>query len=332
MDLIDSNGTPRFGFHPAPFDDLNISAFRPHGEKKTNFLERLFIKELKLKRWLFLGAATPDIIFGCALVDTGYLANFFAYAFERKEKKLTETSVVSPAGAGMNFTGTDANGCAAFNLQGAEYKADITPVRAGLKLKAKGLEVDLDFARPAEPLCLVTQNGLKGFNYTDKAMGLHAKGIITASGKSFKLSGEPAGIYDYTFGTPARNTFWNWASGAGRDSKGREIGFNFSRGINETGHTENAFWVNGKLIKTAHADFNYDDLNVLLPWKITSEDGAIDLVFTPEGERKANINMGAIKSFFHQPFGSFSGKLSDGKEAYIIESVPGFVEEHEAKW
>ncbi|MEI7591067.1 MAG: DUF2804 family protein, partial [Deltaproteobacteria bacterium] len=136
----------------------------------------------------------------------------------------------------------------------------------------------------------------------------------------------------YTVGHLARNTFWNWAAGGGFDSKGNRIGFNLVQGVNETGRTENAVWINDKLIKVSVMDFIYDDMDILKPWRIVSDDGKIDLSFMPEGERCADENFAVIVSKFRQPFGVFSGMIADGSNCYTFEKVFGFAEEHFAKW
>lgn len=190
----------------------------------------------------------------------------------------------------------------------------------------------LSFDRAEEPLNLVTRTGLKGFNYTNKEAGIGVTGRIMAGGSEYTLDNEHCGSFDYTFGLLNRQTFWNWASGSGVDTKGRRLGFNLSQGVNETGFTENAFWLDGKMVKADTADFKYDDTNMLSEWKITSADGKVDLSFKPEGERAKNLNIGLIKSYYHQPFGTFSGVLSGGKEKYVLKEVYGFTEEHEAVW
>ena len=79
-------------------------------------------------------------------------------------------------------------------------------------------------------------------------------------------------------------------------------------------------------------DFRYDDLDLLRPWQIESNDGRVRLRFLPAGERSANINVGLIVSKFHQPFGRFEGTLREGDKVWELENVFGFTEEHYAKW
>jgi hypothetical protein len=326
--LINEDGRPAFGIHQEPFKELNIRDFRPHGQRN----KPLFTGH---KRWIFLGVSNKDVIFGLAVVHLGYLANLFAYVFDRKQKKLmAERDIIVPSGFGVDFSGSSLQGSAAFKSGGVTAGIVINPNM--LKLDADlgaGFSVNLVYSRLKEPLNAVTRNGLKGFNFTNKEAGLSVQGKLKAGG--IEYSADPldaSGGFDYTFGVLKRQTFWNWASGGGIDSSGRKLGFNFAAGVNETGFTENAFWVDGKMIKVDTVDFKYDDLNMLSRWDIRSSDGRVNLLFTPEGERAKNLNIGLIKSYYHQPFGTFSGTLSNGAETYALKEVYGFTEEHEAVW
>ena len=104
------------------------------------------------------------------------------------------------------------------------------------------------------------------------------------------------------------------------------------QGINETGFTENAFWVNGRLIKADVANFVYDDRNLLKPWQVASNDGRIQLRFFPEGERSAALRTGLVTSQFFQPFGRFEGFLRGNGSPCELDAVSGFTEEHYAVW
>lgn len=326
--LINADGRPAFGLHAEPLKELNISDFRPHGEKN----KAVFSGH---KRWIFLGVSNKDVIFGMAIVHLGYLANLFAYAFDRKQKKLIcERDIIVPLGLGVDFTGSSSSGTVSFK-SGAVFASIVINANM-IKLDAdlgSGFTANLVYSRVKDSLNLVTRNGLKGFNYTNKEAGLSVQGKVKAGDNEYVTDPAAAsGGFDYTFGVLQRQTFWNWASGGGTDSSGRKTGFNFAQGVNETGFTENAFWVDEKMIKVDTVDFKYDDLNMLSAWNIKSNDGKVNLSFTPEGERVKNLNIGLIVSYYHQPFGAFAGTLSDGKETYTLKEVYGFTEEHEAKW
>ena len=94
---------------------------------------------------------------------------------------------------------------------------------------------------------------------------------------------------DFTYGYPARDTFWNWVSLAGISVCGKRVGLNVVDPILDEINNENAFWIDGTLHKIGKVRFEYDSQNTLSPWKIYSEDGSVDLTFKPIGKRQQSI-------------------------------------------
>ena len=138
---------------------------------------------------------------------------------------------------------------------------------------------------------------------------------------------------DYTFGFPAYHTVWNWASMAGYATDGTSIGLNLVDPIQDNTINENGLWVNGQLIQLGKANYTFDKSDTMKPWTIKTEDGHVDLVFTPLGKRAKEIDMGLLASVFEQPFGHFSGTVKDRSgKTYKLDKVPGVVEDHEARW
>ncbi len=74
--------------------------------------------------------------------------------------------------------------------------------------------------------------------------------------------------------------------------------------------------------------FTFDGNDALSPWRIRSEDGRVDLVFQPEGQRAQTIDLMLIASRYVQPFGSFSGKL----HGVTLDGLAGVTEDHVARW
>jgi hypothetical protein len=332
--LIGEDGRPRFGLYPRPLTRYNLKDFRPYGKKGPPSSARRFWMKYRLKQWQFLGLVNQDLIFGLAVVRLGYLCNLFAYLFERPNRQLFRWDLISPGGKAASFQGTSEKGEILFRKGETQIliRSRLSTIHLTGAIQ-KGLRVDLTFHREAEPLICLTRIGLKGFNYTHKEAGLPVHGTIAYQDLSLNIEAASAfGVLDYTLGLPGRETFWNWAAGGGRDKQGNRIGFNLVQGINETGFTENAFWVNGRLVKTDVADFRYDDLEPLKPWRIASNDGRVRLCFFPEGARSADIQGGLIISRFRQPFGRFEGTLTDGATLIELDKAAGFTEEHFAKW
>lgn len=128
-------------------------------------------------------------------------------------------------------------------------------------------------------------------------------------------------------------TFWNWGSILGRLEDGRRIGLNIAAGTNETGFTENVFWLDGVQHKIDMIDFNFDRSNILLLWKMRSFDNKLHLEFRPEGIREEKINALLLASNFKQLFGRYYGELitKDGEKIQLNGQL-GFAEDHYAKW
>jgi hypothetical protein len=332
--LIGIDGRPCFGIYREPLTSLNLDDFRPYGAKDSASSAKSRILKYRIKRWEYLGVCNNDIIFGIAVVQLGYMCNLFAYLFDRRSARISEYNIITPGGGAAIFEGTSLTGGITFESGKTAIRMTSDPETIAVEGSIKGeLSVSLSFRKYQEPLVCLTRVGLKGFNYTHKEAGIPVRGTIRHKGVSWDVQEEQSfGVRDFTLGYLARQTFWNWASGGGMDKEGNRIGFNLVQGVNETGFTENAFWVNGRAIKTDVVDFRYDDLDLLKPWHIESNDGRVRLQFLPEGKRSANIHAGLIVSKFHQPFGRFEGTLRDGDQVYELQNVSGFTEEHYAKW
>lgn len=332
--LIGPEGRPLFGIRSSPVESFNLSDFRIYGTDKKEGLLKSLIAGFRIKRWQYLGVCSDEIIFGAAIVNLGYMTNMFTYIFDRRKGDIKQIEAILPSGKAGLFSGSSQNGAACFKSRNASLEFVNKPENIHAIISAGGkLQAELNFLKSAEPLCCTTRVGLGGFNYTHKEAGIPAGGFISLDGKKWEISeNESSGVMDYTFGYLARNTFWNWASGGGFDMSGNRFGFNLVQGVNETGFTENVFWINGRMVKTDVVDFKYNDRDLLKPWEIASNDGKVKLLFYPEGERAADINIGLIASRFHQPFGRFEGRLKDGEESWELKNAAGFAEEHFAKW
>jgi len=330
--LIGSDTKPVFGFHKGPIDNLNINQYVLPGKFKMRPLGRKLMEIFRFKRWLFTGIYSRDFIFGMAMVHAGYLSELFLYVFDRKDKSIKQFDFMVPLALNTDFTGSAAEGRFTFKNSGADAQVILSAKEALVKCEIHDrVKIDIVFTRLADGLNLVTMEGNQGFNYTMKECGMKAKGNIKIDGKEYAVKkGIPAGSMDFSFGILQRRTVWDWASGCGTDTKGNNISFNFSRGINKNGHSENAFWINGKRFDAGITEFCYDDKDMMKEWKVENKN--IHIIFKPEGERAAKINFGLIKSVYSQPFGTFSGYIKDGKKKYIIKEAYGVTEKHEAKW
>jgi hypothetical protein len=135
------------------------------------------------------------------------------------------------------------------------------------------------------------------------------------------------GIWEY-------DSFWVWSSASGLLEDGRRIGLNLGFGFGDTSQaTENCIILDGIVHKLEEVTYDYSNKDFKAPWKMKSEDGRIDLVFTPFFERAAKTDILIIKSEVHQMFGHYNGfAVLDSGEKIEINNLIGWSEEHNAKW
>ena len=129
-----------------------------------------------------------------------------------------------------------------------------------------------------------------------------------------------------------RETFWNWGSLSAHLSDGRRIGFNLVAGVNDTGYTENALWLDDQMVKLSTVVFDFDRQDGEAPWGMRSQDGILDLRFEPAGQRSEKRNAVVIASNFTQFFGRYYGRISLPGEELELSGQWGFAEDHFARW
>lgn len=316
----------------------------PDTKDLLNLNDRLFsFERFKEKRWCYMGIIHPDIIFGCAVVHLGYISSAFAFGFDRQERKMMNHSLVFPPLGQVRYDRNPEKGIYSYkSLRGSlilthNKKPAPSTIKASFYLPGRSLKADIEIIEPEKgisPMHFLMPMGSGRAAFTSKTAGLKARGNIIINKKSFDLASENTfAVFDWTNGFYPRQTFWNWACGAGFSDDGTEIGFNFSSGIYENGLLENTVWINGTPLKQGEITFTYDLENPEHPWLIKSHDDLINLKFKPEGIRKATDNLGIIKSKFIQPCGSFEGSIKTRNNlSFHLSSVGGVVEEHFAKW
>ncbi len=316
----------------------------PDTKDLLNLNERFFsLGRFKEKRWCYIGIIHPDIIFGCAVVHLGYISSAFAFGFDRQERKMMNHSLIFPPIGQIRYDRNPENGiCSYKSLRGslilAHNKKPVpSTINTSFYLPGRSLKADIEIIEPEggiSPMHFLMPMGNTKPAFTTKTAGLKARGKIILNKKVFDLASENTfAVFDWTNGFYPRQTFWNWACGAGFSDDGTQVGFNFSSGVYENGLLENTVWINGTPLKQGKITFSYDSEKPELPWLIKSKDGLINLRFKPEGIRKANDNLGIIKSKFIQPCGSFEGSIkTQSNHIFHLSSVGGIVEEHFAKW
>ena len=290
------------------------------------------------KRWCYVGVVHPDFFFGAAMVHLGYITHAFAYAVDRKTRKMVEDARLFPPLGKIRFNAHPHRGQIRFSAPGGHLslKASGTGHHLKIAFPRKNLFGNIQLSLPDggfkfRHFYLPMAKGNKAF--TTKAAGLKAKGSLTFNGQTRALGDGAQGLLDWTQGVYPRRTQWNWACGTGVSDRDIPLSFNFSRGVYEYGQLENTIWIQGRPLATGPMRFDYDGQKPHAPWKIHSSDGRVNLDFIPQGIRQGDENLGIVHSQFIQPQGRFQGSFTlPNGQVHTLGEVSGVTEAHFAKW
>ncbi|MDN3610298.1 DUF2804 domain-containing protein [Vibrio ostreicida] len=327
--LISPNGQPIYGH----FDGIPKSLGVDHFDYRT-CMDRKFSRLAKyfhFKRFQFVSIVTPEYLIGIAIADIRYLGSAFCYVYDTEQQTLTEERFLRP----LDFDKTMA--CSPFS--GTTHIASsklVFSIEQGLwRIKANTQHLKLDVCLLTQsdslPLSVNTPTGYSGWTYTQKHNALKVAGTLSVNNRELDLDRALAS-YDYSAGFMRRETSWRWASLSFQTSAGL-FGFNLAAGVNETGSTENVFWVNGHRHHLGPVHFHFDRLRTLPNWHIYSEDGRVNLSFNPLYQRSEKRNLIILKSNFRQFIGMFSGSIQDEVgQRHDIDQAVGLTEDHFARW
>ena len=336
--LINRQGDARFGVFAEPISEVNFRDYdlRSPMDRRRSPLAR----HLAFHQFQFLGGLSESLVFGCAIIDIRLVGQAFLYFYEPLTRRLAEFSFRAPLALGTHFDQRPEDGSATFRSGSNHVAMTATsePRQRQLWVRLEnGVEVDAVFDEqdPAiEPMWISTPTGAEGFVFARKTAGSQVSGIIRWEGQTLDLAQLGVlGHNDWTAGFMRRETFWNWGCIAARLADGRIVGMNVSCGVNETGHSENCFWVDGALHRVGCVSFEYDRRDLMKGWRLRDSDGRVDLEFTPEGSHTEKINALVVASNFHQLFGRYHGTLrTQAGESIELQGQFGYAERHYAKW
>lgn len=328
------DGQPLQGRYAGRIDRIDWSALQ--GPHARSWLWR----QLHHKRWQYVGIGNEEVFVGVAIVDLGWMCTAFAYAFDRLRHEVVANwrqdglrglqGAVSDEpvhGAKAWFKGPYARLRIEHGAAEEDGEAiDGDNLEVSVRTRAMKVQVDLSLAGAAPFLLGVgpVQGGLA--HATQKSSALPVSGWLNVRGRRFDLSNAVACV-DSSNGLLARDTEWRWACAHRAD-----VGFNLQQGY--FGGQENALWLDGGLIPLGAAHFDFDPRQPMAPWKIRTEDGLLDLVFTPEGARHEDRDVGIAASHYVQPVGTFAGwvKASADARPREVSGLLGVTEDHRSRW
>ncbi|OUS29510.1 hypothetical protein A9Q98_06210 [Thalassotalea sp. 42_200_T64] len=338
--LMNSDGLPQFGQFDRPIKHLALNQFRYFDcmDKPAGKLSKHF----HYKQFQFVSINTAKYIIGVAIADIRYLANGFIYIYDIANNTIIEQSWLRPPGIGYSSCASPNNGTASIGSAANNIGFVIQNGQWQLRLNSRHIQADITltaFAK-SDPLAMCSPTGYNGWTYTQKHNGLLVTGKLSINQQGQNLNHALAG-YDFSAGYMRRETSWRWASINAKTDIGI-IGLNLAAGVNETGDSENVFWLNGKrhYLPAVQFDFQRQRSSTLntQPWHIRSahhsvQTAKVDLTFTPINSREERLNLWLLKSNFRQYLGHFNGVIidNDGNEI-MLNNILGLSEDHFACW
>lgn len=281
------------------------------------------------KRWHYVGIGNERLFIGVAIVDIGWTGTAFAYLFDRAQRRLlADWSQDGLPGLQVRIGDAPLRGARA-SFRGWRSRLDLQERDDVLQLQVEipGLRLQAELAMPQSPPLLAIGPIADGIAHaTLKTTAMRVQGWAEAGGERFLLDDATAAL-DASNGLLARDTAWRWAS-----AHSPQLGFNLQQGY--FGAQENALWLDGELIPLAAADFVFDPKAPLAPWRLRTEDGLLELRFTPEGLRAEDRNLGIAASHYVQPIGRFDGfvRASTQAPAREVRHLLGVTEDHRSRW
>jgi hypothetical protein len=327
--VVGADGLPVLGRFAGLAETIDWGALAPP------FRRGAWWRRFHHKRWHYVALACDEVFCAVAIVDLGWTSTAFAYVFARRERTLIASFAQDGVPGWSASLAAHGGGDSRFRFPGS--RIDIRGAEQGacaLVLACPGLSINARFARPAPQLLATGLVAGGAVHATQKSGGMALQGEVLVDGRSgertgprrFSLEGGVASV-DYSNGLLARETDWRWACAHGLD-----LGFNLQAGY--FGANENALWLDGKIIPLGAARFDFDAAAPMQPWHVHTEDGLLDLHFTPEGLRRDDKNLLIAVSKYVQPIGTFSGwvKAHAGAPPIAVDRLAGVTEDHHSRW
>ncbi len=330
--LLDSAGTlTQRGWARYPLLDCNLED--AHVYRRARILQWF-----RVKRWDYYGVLLPEGYFSATIADLGYAGQVFIYFVDFETKEYHEETATIPFGKGVLLPRNSDEGPSAWSGKAGSvaFAVDGKARSASVEwadFAGQSLQAELEFAAPDESTVIATPIGERRFYYNRKVNCMPVTGSIRFADRTLEVNPEDSsGILDWGRGVWEYSSFWVWASGSGFLTDGRRVGLNMGYGFGEnSAATENTVILDGRIHKLEAVEFDYNSGNFVQPWTMQSD--RLDITFTPSIERAAKTNLLLIRSEVHQMVGTYSGTAIDdiGNEI-AIDGVPGWAEEHQARW
>ncbi|CCY07982.1 MAG: DUF2804 domain-containing protein [Coprobacillus sp.] len=302
--------------------------------------------KLRIKEWDYYYIGNNNYGIALTIADNSYMGLGSVSILDFKAQKfITKSSMTFMPQGKTNMPSSSKEGNVYFNTSKLELSFEKNNNKRFLKgvfrKYNKGIDLHISielFDEPEESMVIATPFEKKHhFYYNQKINCMRARGKATLGGKTYSFFPEESfAVLDWGRGVWTYKNTWYWSSMSGIKD-GKKIGFNLGYGFGNTDKaTENMLFFDGKAYKIEAVTFHIPRIgnkyDYLSPWKFSSNDGTVNLTFTPILNRKDYTNILVIKSLQDQVFGKFSGYIMINDKKYEIEDLVGFAERVTNYW
>ncbi|WP_019673330.1 DUF2804 domain-containing protein [Psychrobacter lutiphocae] len=386
------SGQPQFGVF-SRVQRLNYLDYRSHllSQKPV----ALWRKQLKINQFAFIQLQQPPYRICLALATIKLATTAFVYIYHQKTGEVERVDALQPLTRHSLFAGDHQQGRMQFEHSNLTMQLQFFPESLQLNLDCSLFTLSAEFQRSDQPLVVCSPSGRRGWHFTQKEPLQVSAGKLTFKAESkffadkkadsalgnqlgnqleslpnnqIELDQQALANLDWTLGVMRHETNWFWACINSQLPDGCHFMLNLAMGVNETGVSENACWIDGNIyylppvlfikpeaVKSESSHFEPEQSeseqyeSQQAAWIIKNQDlgwsrVTIDLTFTPLSVYKKSDNYGLIASVFEQWLGYYSGQIQidsgadkglgkdSGKQIVVLDSVLGLAEDHFAKW
>lgn len=324
-------GQPKFGvFNKVErINHLDYSSHLLSG-KSTSKLR----KKLRSNQFCFIQIVQAPYRICFAVATLNWVTSSFFYIYNRKTDILEVIEALQPFTRNTQFNESVYEGFIKFSSKKLSINLNFSEKSLNIDVQGDDVNLMAKFDRSHLPLSVCTPTGKTGWTYTQKEPINDIVGELTYKESYIDLLGATATI-DWSVGYMRRVTNWFWACITDYLPDGRYLALNLATGVNESGASENACWLDGNRYHLPAVLFQRSQdgkiwfiNNQVLNWSKVS----INLTFTPINCYKKNDRLIIVDSIFEQWIGYYSGTIILDDEVINFNNIMGLAEDHYAKW
>ena len=362
LEQLIQNGQPHFGVF-SQVQDINYLDYHSHLISQKSLPN--WRKDLKVNQFCFIQIVHSPYRVCLALATIKLATSAFVYLYNDETNEMEVGEALQPLTHDTHLEGDCYQGQMMFTHKNLTLTLGFTPLQVNVVLDSQSLAFDSTLQRQAQPLALCTPTGRRGWTFTQKEPLTGISGYLLIKANStfsqehqvqhIAFNDSTIGNLDWTLGYMRHETNWFWSCINSYLPDGRHFALNLAMGVNETGASENACWLDGQIVYLPPVMFVRDGLNLPSnkqdnaakvvasldsmppPWRIYHQNLGwsnvdIDLTFTPVTVYKKTDNFGIVASIFEQWLGFYSGEIRIKDEVIKLDKVIGLAEDHFAKW